>query len=359
MADGGERWIAEGLKHTDKTCPFCGQGIDGSQLVAAFRAIFSERYEALVADINDLNSSIGTLFGEAALARLEIVAVQNRSGAEFWSKYCEIDQAAQMLPAELETVVSELRDAALALVGKKAGAPLEAVKADPAFTKALTKYKRLKESVSVINAAIKASNALIAAKKTATGAVDLKTAEAELVRLKAVKARHSPAIADLCNNHAKLVKDKDLIDKQKEKARKALDDHTESVVKPYEGRINDFLDAFNAGFSITETKHGYPGGVASSSYQLLINNTPVEIGDGKTPIDQPSFKNTLSSGDRTTLALAFFLAHLERDPAASDTLVVFDDPFNSQDSFRRANWLICAAQNATQSIGPKKPYPHE
>ena len=111
MADGGERWIAEGLKHTDKTCPFCGQGIDGSQLVAAFRAIFSERYEALVADINDLNSSIGTLFGEAALARLEIVAVQNRSGAEFWSKYCEIDQAAQMLPAELETVVSELRDA--------------------------------------------------------------------------------------------------------------------------------------------------------------------------------------------------------------------------------------------------------
>lgn len=52
-------------------------------------------------------------------------------------------------------------------------------------------------------------------------------------------------------------------------------------------------------------------------------------------LHQPSFKNTLSAGDRTTLALAFFLAHLERDPAAKDTIVVFDDPFNSQDSFRR------------------------
>lgn len=46
-------------------------------------------------------------------------------------------------------------------------------------------------------------------------------------------------------------------------------------------------------------------------------------------------QDTLSAGDRTTLALAFFLAHLERDPGAAGKLVVFDDPFNSQDSFRR------------------------
>ena len=43
MVDGGERWIAEGLKHADDTCPFCGQGIDGSQLVAAFKACSTTR----------------------------------------------------------------------------------------------------------------------------------------------------------------------------------------------------------------------------------------------------------------------------------------------------------------------------
>jgi wobble nucleotide-excising tRNase len=93
--------------------------------------------------------------------------------------------------------------------------------------------------------------------------------------------------------------------------------------------------AFNAGFSITETKHSYPGGVATSSYQLVINNTAVDVGDGKTPVNQPSFKNTLSAGDRTTLALAFFLANLERDGTLAQKTVVFDDPFNSQDAFRR------------------------
>jgi wobble nucleotide-excising tRNase len=207
MAEGGSNWIAEGLKHADETCPFCGQGIDGSQLVAAFRAVFSERYEALVSDIGSLKTLVGELFGDTALARLETLAVQNRSGAEFWAKYCEFDEPSQKLPAEMETAVSQLRTAALALVSKKASAPLKATETDQPFTTALAQYEQLKAAVALANNGIRTANALIAAKKTATGAVDLKTAEAELIRLKAVKTRHTPAVAALCTDHAKLVQD--------------------------------------------------------------------------------------------------------------------------------------------------------
>ena len=75
--------------------------------------------------------------------------------------------------------------------------------------------------------------------------------------------------------------------------RTKLDIHTQGVVKPYERRINDYLNAFNAGFTITETKHSYPGGIATSSYQLVINDTAIDVGDDHTPTDRPSFKNTL------------------------------------------------------------------
>jgi wobble nucleotide-excising tRNase len=51
----------------------------------------------------------------------------------------------------------------------------------------------------------------------------------------------------------------------------------------------------------------------------------------------PSFKNTLSSGDRRTLALVFFLARLLRDPRLAQKTVVFDDPNTSQDDFRSAH----------------------
>jgi hypothetical protein len=41
---------------------------------------------------------------------------------------------------------------------------------------------------------------------------------------------------------------------------------------------------------------------------LAINDTPVPIGGGTPEEGKPSFRNTLSSGDRNTLALAFFFA---------------------------------------------------
>jgi wobble nucleotide-excising tRNase len=129
--------------------------------------------------------------------------------------------------------------------------------------------------------------------------------------------------------------EKTRVDTEKEEARRRLDEHSANVMRPYQNRINHYLDAFNAGFTIAETRHGYPGGTAASSYELVINNTPVELGDGRTPANQPSFKNTLSSGDRTTLALAFFLANLEQDQDLANKIAVFDDPFNSQDAFRR------------------------
>ncbi len=49
----------------------------------------------------------------------------------------------------------------------------------------------------------------------------------------------------------------------------------------------------------------------------------------------PSFKNTLSSGDKSVLALALFLATVNTDPRLAETIVVLDDPFTSMDEFRR------------------------
>src|SRR5690606_24206084 len=68
---------------------------------------------------------------------------------------------------------------------------------------------------------------------------------------------------------------------------------------------------------------------------IVINGNTVELGDPRTPPDRPSFKNTLSGGDRSTLALAFFFAQLEQDANLASKIVVFDDPFASMDSFRR------------------------
>jgi wobble nucleotide-excising tRNase len=144
MADGGGNWIAEGLPHADDTCAFCGQGISGSELIAAFRSVFSERYEALATEIGAMSTLASQLFGNTALARLETLTEQNKSGVEFWAKYVDVDVRSLALPAEIFPAAIALREAALELLARKAGAALEAITADARFLTASGGYSAAK-----------------------------------------------------------------------------------------------------------------------------------------------------------------------------------------------------------------------
>lgn len=172
------------------------------------------------------------------------------------------------------------------------------------------------------------------------------------MRLETTKRRHGAATVTACDLYLQLDREKRDLERLKGEVREQLEEHSDRVVQPYETRINHFLDLFNAGFQIVRAGHGYPGGIATSTYQLSIAGIAVDLGDGRTPDDKPCFKNTLSAGDRATLALAFFLAQLERENDLAERVVVFDDPFNSQDAFRRHQTIyeLIAAANACMQI---------
>lgn len=69
-------------------------------------------------------------------------------------------------------------------------------------------------------------------------------------------------------------------------------------------------------------------------YSVVINETPVSIGGGTPAQGEPSFRNTLSAGDRNTLALAIFFASLNQDPNLDEAVAVIDDPISSLDDHR-------------------------
>ncbi len=339
MHDQGETWLSEGLGYIqDNNCPFCGQALDGvaAALIGAYKAYFSEAYNGLRAQIAALRQGIENGFGDREIAKVERALDQNAAGLEFWSRYCEI--AAPAL-AGGEGAAGEalrtIRQAALALLDRKAARPLEHVAPDAAFTAAKAVLAATQAGAATYNQAVRAANGTIAAKKAATAAADVRAVESALTRLRGMKKRHEPDATAACQAYESAQSDKKALEKQKEDVRKKLDDYTKQVMGRYEQTINRLLDDFNAGFRITGTRHGYPGGVASSSYQILINDTTVDLGDERTRLDRPSFRNTLSSGDKSTLALAFFLAQLDHGPDKAAKIVVFDDPFNSQDSFRK------------------------
>lgn len=353
MAENGEPWIAQGLSHTDDSCPFCGQDVQGLPLIAAFRAIFSEQFRELSRAIQTLRQQIMQAFGDRALGSIATTAAQNRDHLAFWERFIVINDERINPPEGFTAAAEALREAALALIDRKAAAPLAALMPDAAYVAAQAAFAEAVGQIDLLNQQIAAINAQVVAIKAATGAADVQAEEATLGRLKLIRTRHLPDVVALCDAYSDRVGEKAEVDGRKEDVRQQLEAHTNNIVRPYENRINELLGNFNAGFTISQTRHTFPGGIATSSYRLVINSVTVDLGDSRTGHEEPSFKNTLSAGDRSTLALAFFLANLEHDPNRAQKIVAFDDPFSSQDAFRRrqtVHEIMAVARDCAQVI---------
>ena len=332
----GEAWLTEGLQYaSEDSCPFCGQQLRGVELIQAYREFFSKEYHALRDEVTDLVRQVEGAIGERVVAGIEQALLQNSGGLEFWQQYCTLMAPSLPEAGRVGDTMTAFRQAAQSLLQTKRETPLDAVAPDKDFPRTLDGFEALRASLGAYNAAVAAANAVIEARKQKTQTANVKDVETALARLKAQKARHTDEVRGLCATNLHLQGDKTTLADEKEQARKQLDDHTQRVITRYGQSINRYLERINAGFRITTPTHSYRGGMPSTSYQIVINQNSVDLGDAATPADRPSFRNTLSAGDRSTLALAFFLAELEQDARRAGKVVVFDDPFTSLDSFRR------------------------
>src|SRR5262249_33491226 len=122
-------------------------------------------------------------------------------------------------------------------------------------------------SMAAYNSTCTAANLVIQTVKAAAAGGDPSAAEAELLRLENIKRRNDAAVVAVCDRCTQLDDEKHDLERRKGEVREQLEAHTARVIRPYENRINYYVDLFNAGFKIARTDHGYPGGIATSTYQ--------------------------------------------------------------------------------------------
>lgn len=336
MADRGEPWLSEGLSYVaNEGCPFCGQDLEGVYLIASYRAFFSDAYHAFREEISGVRQGLEDDFNDRVLGRLETLAEQNKGTAEFWAEFCAFDPPSADSIGAVTEACESLRAAALQLITRKEQTPLDSIEPSAEFTEALTGYEQAVRAVAAYYEAVARANEAVEAKKRETGEADVALLQNELVLLRAIRKRWDAEVSEACRAYTAAVAEKERLEAEKNAAKAQLDEYSAQVMGTYELRINRYLDRFNTGFRITRTQHDYAGGRPSASYHIEINETAVPLGEGGALMDEPCFGNTLSSGDRRTLALAFFLAQLDQDPERGDKIVVLDDPFNSQDDFRK------------------------
>jgi wobble nucleotide-excising tRNase len=334
LGSGGEGWVAEGMRHMPATgaCPFCAQDLSGSALVAHYRAYFSAGYEGLKRAIADGLGTMKAEHGEAVPAAFERAVRVWVERRQFWSKFCGVSEI-DLDTAAVLRAWNVARDALRDLLTAKQAAPLERLEISPGAHSAVAAFETERARVAALSQALQETNTTIKVVKEQAAAGNPTSIAADLARLRAIQSRYTPEIDSLCNAYRAEKLDKAETETKRNAARDALDTYRKTVFPSYETAINDYLRKFGAGFRLEKVASATTRAGSTCTYNVAIGTATIAVGGNATP-GNPSFRSTLSAGDRNTLALAFFFASLDRDPNIGGKVVVIDDPITSLDEHR-------------------------
>ena len=350
---GYQQWIAQGMPHMRDDCPYCGQDIKGLELIQAYQGYFNHEYMRFRQELNSYSGLPSRNYSDDRVNLLAQKIASNRSVTDLWVRFVALVPPDGAPLAALADTIFKLRHEMLAVLAAKSADPLVAVPLPQSYLDAYAEMERLADAVKLYNADVAAANCAIDKFKASATPQRLQSAQNELRWLELTNIRHNEPIKSAAEDFKQFTSEKDALDKAKEEARNKLDKFSDEVVARHLKAINKHLDNFNAGFTVTQLKVEYTGREPNSTFCAKINGATVDMGTSKTPLDQPSFKNTLSGGDRTTLSLAFFLAQIADEPKKDKCIVIFDDPFNSQDRFRRTytiNQIVRCGNEVAQVI---------
>lgn len=355
LGRGGEAWVSDGMPRIEQVsegsdgdvCPFCAQDLAGSQLIEHYRAYFSQAYEDLKAVIRLAGISIRDAHGgdiPSAFERDIRTAVQAH---EFWKDFAELPQI-EIDTAAVARDWNAAREAVLGQLRGKAAAPLEQMALTPETRQAILNYRARVGEVAALSQGLVGANARLDIVKEQAQADDLAALTDDRGKLKAQKARFDPAVSLHCDAYLAEKAEKVATEVLRSQARAALDQYREHIFPAYETTINEYLRRFAASFRLGEVQSVNTRSGSSASYCVVINQQSVNV----TAETGPAFRNTLSAGDRNTLALAFFFASLEQDPNLANKIVVIDDPMTSLDEHRtlRTREEILAMARRVQQV---------
>ena len=341
IGQGGEAWIADGMTRVPQPtttggiaiCPFCSQDLAGSAVIAHYRAYFSNAYEQLKRSVSEAVAANTRTHGSdipAAFERAVRVAVERR---QFWVRFCDVPEVA----VDTAAVVQDwraARDAVAATLATKQAAPLDRATLTEEARAAITGYEGHRAAITALSQQLQQANTAVRVVKEQAASANPAVLASDVAMLKAVKARHTPPTNVLCQAYVDESAAKTATELLRDQARAALDQYRTNVFPAYQTAINVYLQRFNAGFRLASMTSANTRAGSACTYNVVINNAIIPIGGTPSGPGTPSFRNTLSSGDRNTMALAFFFASLDQDPSVASKVVVVDDPMTSLDEHR-------------------------
>ena len=341
--EGPENWLQKGFAYVESkqaandskiSCPFCKQTIKGNvEILNAYFSKFNAEFNALVLRLQSHFTSLQNFNLDTAIQALNNINKANTGRITSWSTH--LPNTVQ--PPTFNIIADEafLREEFQSLI-----ASLQQKIQNPTVAVTTARATAFQSSEQSINTNINTYNQSVTLYNTAitTFRAEIQTvANAQLAveRLKRIKKRFETPIATLCTQ---LTTEKQIL-RGLETAYTNLSQQQQTAAatffSSYQTRINHYLgNVFKTHFRIDDVVHVAPAGRATHSkiaYKLTIDGKDISF----VPNQPFNAKECLSEGDKSTIALAFFLSKLDIDPNRQDKILIFDDPLSSLDTNRR------------------------
>ena len=331
------QFIRQGLEVMQKDCPFCGQDINNAgDLLKAYREFFDETFRAYQQAVVQQLTSLEKWNLDNELTALNSLHNANLATVRQWEKYLgEIELS------DFAATVDRCR-AALAASKGKVLSEMERKQKDPNADADLSSIDALTSQLADLKAAVDGYNSEVTAfterAKLYVASLpksDVASIRADLTKQQQIKKRFTPEWKKWATDYAAAKYDAVALQTQKNAKQKELEVAGKTIFDTYQKRINELLETLGTDFEITGLT-GKTDERANESYSdfgflILKQTVPLTTRQDETPC----FKNTLSEGDKSTLAFAFFMAALEKQAGLDKQIVVFDDPLSSLDETRR------------------------
>ncbi len=331
------QFIRQGLDAMQADCPFCGQDLkNAADLLKAYREFFDDTFRAYQQGVVQQLTSIEKWNLDNDLTALISLHNSNLATVRQWEKYL-----GEVKLSDIAAAVDGCR-AGLAASKDKVLFELERKQKDPNADANLSPIDALTAELAALKAVVDEYNNEVATftEKAKQYVANLPKSDvvsilADLTKQKEINKRFTEEWKKWATDYPAARKDADTLQTQKNVKQKELEAYGKAIFDTYQRRINELLTTLGTDFAITGLtgKTDERANESYSDFGFLILEQAVPL---TTRLDEaPCFKNTLSEGDKSTLAFAFFMATLEKQPGLEKQIIVFDDPLSSLDETRR------------------------
>lgn len=327
-----EHWISQGQQlEKDENCPYCGQSLDGVELIKAYRTFFNKAYDDLKSKTAMLEEGINRRTSDNVIEAFTAAVTTAKAQAVSWDEQIpNHGQEIQLDSDKALDLISNLRHLLLGLANDKVLKPTESAGTEAQKDEATRLWGELQNLMEQCNKQISNAGKAIDSYKQKLDAENIDKLKQEILTTQIAAKRRNPDIVKLFEDLDSAKKKSSAAEKRKRTEKAKLDKVMQDTLSKYERSINQLLTRFGASFSIHEMGTNHRGGGPRTEYGLLLRGRPITV-DGSSP----SFATALSEGDRRTLAFAFFVASVLADQNLSQKIVVIDDPMCSLDLNRK------------------------